>query len=136
MSLDVEVTHRLGAFGLDVAFQSAGGLTALFGPSGSGKTTVISIIAGLVAPQRGRVVVNDTILVGTARGVFVPPHRRRIGYVFQEPRLFPHLTVRGNLLYGRWFTPGRARQARPDLVIELLGLAPLLHRRPARLSGG
>jgi len=136
VSLDVSVTHRLGAFTLDVAFHGASGLTALFGPSGSGKTTLVNIIAGLVHPERGRVVVDDEVLVDTARGTFVRPHRRRIGYVFQEARLFPHLTVRQNLLYGRWFTRREARTTRPEPVIDLLGLGSLLDRRPGRLSGG
>ena len=136
MSLEVAVAHRLGGFALDTAFNAAAGLTALFGPSGSGKTTVVNIIAGLVRPERGRVVVNGETLVDTAQAIFVLPHRRRIGYVFQEPRLFPHLTVRQNLLYGQWFRPRAERAARPEHVIDLLGLTALLDRRPARLSGG
>jgi molybdate transport system ATP-binding protein len=136
MSLDVQVMHRMGTFTLDVAFHGAIGLTALFGASGSGKTTVVNIVAGLVRPDRGRVVINGQVLVDTDAGTFVPPHRRRVGYVFQEPRLFPHMNVRQNLFYGRWFTPHGAREAQPDAVIDLLGLAPLLDRRPIRLSGG
>ena len=136
MSLDVDVFRRLGAFTLQVTFRAEGGLTALFGASGSGKTTVVNIIAGLVRPERGRVVVNGDVVVDTERGMFVRPHRRRIGYVFQEPRLFPHMTVRRNLLYGRWFTPRHARDQSFEQVTDLLGLGPLLDRRPARLSGG
>ena len=107
------------------------GLTALFGRSGSGKTTLVDIVGGLIRPDRGRVAVDGQVLVDTERGVFVPKHRRRIGYVFQDSRLFPHLSVRSNLLYGRWFArePGGAAA---DLasVVELLGIGPLLERRP------
>ena len=136
MNLDVAVAHRLGEFRLDVAFRSDGGLIALFGPSGSGKTTIVNVIAGLVRPQRARIEVAGVILVDTARGVWVPPHRRRIGYVFQEARLFPHLTVRQNLLYGRWFRPRAERRADVGHVVDVLGLGPLLDRRPGPLSGG
>ena len=136
MSLEVAITHRLGAFSLEAAFRSEGGLTALFGPSGSGKTTVVNVIAGLVRPDRARVVVDGDVLVDTSRNVFVPPHRRHLGYVFQEPRLFPHLTVRRNLLYGRWFRKSAERRTAFDQVVDVLGIGPLLRRRPARLSGG
>src|SRR3954466_10732737 len=105
--LSVAVEHRLGDFRLDAAFESGGGLTALFGRSGSGKTTLVNAIAGLVRPTRGRIVVDGVTLVDTQAGVFLPKHRRRIGYVFQEGRLFPHLSVRQNLLFGRWFAHGR-----------------------------
>ena len=91
MNLEVDVYRRLGAFTLDVRFTTDGGLTALFGRSGSGKTSLINIISGLLRPDRGRVAVDGKVLVDTARGVFVPAHRRRLGYIFQEPRLFPHL---------------------------------------------
>src|SRR5580658_7478223 len=103
--LSVSVTHRLGGFTLDAAFESAGGLTALFGRSGAGKTSLINAIAGLYRPDSGRIAVDDTVLTDTAAGIFVPAHRRRVGYVFQEGRLFPHLNVRQNLVYGRWFAP-------------------------------
>ena len=141
MSLDVEIDHRLGAFRLQSSFRSEGPLTALFGRSGSGKTTLVNAVAGLIRPQRGRIVVEGTTLLDTAAGVFVPKHRRRIGYVFQEGRLFPHLTVRQNLLFGRWFagregprTPGKGSDL--DAVVALLGIGHLLQRRPAGLSGG
>ena len=101
MNLEVDVYRRLGAFTLEACFTTDGGLTALFGPSGAGKTSLVNIIGGLLRPDRGRVVVDGRVLVDTAQGVFVPKHRRRIGYIFQEPRLFPHLTVRQNLLYGQ-----------------------------------
>jgi molybdate transport system ATP-binding protein len=134
--LDIEITHRLGTFELDVAFRSGPGLTALFGPSGAGKTSVINIIAGLVRPQRARVAVDDAVLVDTDRRVFVPKHKRRIGYVFQEARLFPHLSVRHNLLFGRWFASRAGRRESRERIISLLGIEHLLDRRPSRLSGG
>jgi len=139
--LSVAVEHRLGDFTLDAAFDSGGGLTALFGRSGSGKTSLVNAIAGLIRPAHGHVVVDGEVLTDTARGVFVPARRRHIGYVFQEGRLFPHLTVRQNLLYGRWFARSRGRRAgghagEVEQVVELLGIADLLGRRPANLSGG
>jgi len=135
--LSVAVAHRLGGFTLDAAFDSAGGLTALFGRSGAGKTTLVNAIAGLFRPQHGLVVLDGERLTDTERRIFVPAHRRRIGYVFQEGRLFPHLNVRQNLLYGRWFAPRRdSGSGEVDHVIDLLGLASLLVRRPANLSGG
>jgi len=137
MTLAVDIRHRQGNFTLDVAFETRGGLTALFGRSGSGKTSIVNIIAGLVRPDAGRVGVDGTSLVDTARGIFVPRHKRRVGYVFQEGRLFPHLTVRQNLLYGRWFAPPVERRDDDlDRVVDLLGIAALLPRRPGRLSGG
>jgi molybdate transport system ATP-binding protein len=137
MTLAVDITHRLGQFLLDAKFDAAGGLTALFGRSGSGKTSIVNAIAGLIRPDRARIEIDGTVLNDTERAVFVPTHRRRIGYVFQEGRLFPHLTVRQNLLYGRWFAGGRGRPG-DDLerVLELLGIGHLVDRRPGRLSGG
>ena len=134
MTLHVAIEHRLGDFRLDADFRSEGGLTALFGPSGSGKTTVVNVIAGLVRPDRARIELDGETLVDTARGAFVPPHRRRLGYVFQEPRLFPHLTVRQNLLYGRWFSRSTERRTGLDQVVDVLGIAPLLRRRPGGLT--
>ena len=136
MTLAVDIGHRLGTFLLDVQFKTASGLVALFGRSGSGKTSIIDIIAGLIRPERGRVTIDATVLVDTEGGLFVPRHRRRVGYVFQEGRLFPHLTVRQNLLYGRWFAPQAKRGDDLDRVVNLLGIAGLLDRRPGRLSGG
>jgi molybdate transport system ATP-binding protein len=136
MALDIDVSHRLGDFRLAARFTAEDGLIALIGPSGSGKTSLVNIIAGLIEPQEGRVAIDDTILVDRGRGIFVKPRHRRIGYVFQDGRLFPHLTVRQNLLYGRLFVPKRERFATVGEVVELLGLAALLGRRPALLSGG
>src|SRR5881227_296381 len=134
--LSVAVQHRLGDFVLDASFESGAGLTALFGRSGSGKTSLVNAIAGLIRPERGRILVDGAVLTDTERGVFVPARRRRIGYVFQEGRLFPHLTVRQNLLYGRWFASRRGQAGEVEHVIDLLGISHLLDRRPAKLSGG
>ena len=136
MSLDVDVSLALGGFHLEAAFESAGPVTAVFGASGSGKTSLVNVIAGLIRPDRGLVRVDGKTLTDTANGVMLAPHRRRIGYVFQDARLFPHLTVSGNLAYGEWFVPARERYAARGQVIEFLGIGHLLDRRPAGLSGG
>jgi molybdate transport system ATP-binding protein len=129
MSFDVDVTRRLGDAHIDVAFTAGNGLTALFGPSGAGKTSLLNMIAGLVRPDRGHIVVDGETLFGT--GIDVPPDRRRAGYVFQDARLFPHMRVRANLAYGR-----RGASLPFDHVVELLGLGALLDRWPRTLSGG
>ena len=136
MSFEVALEHRLGTFRLDVAFEAPGGVTALFGPSGSGKTTVANAVAGLLSPARGRVAVGGRVLLDTGAGVEVPAHRRRVGYVFQEGRLFPHLSVRGNLMFGHRLVPRGEPREDPDRVVALLGIGPLLARRPRALSGG
>ncbi|MBM6595871.1 molybdenum ABC transporter ATP-binding protein [Microvirga pudoricolor] len=136
MTLEVDLSHPLGAFRLEARFRSEGRLTALFGRSGAGKTTLVRAIAGLIRPEAGRIVVHGRTLVDTANRVFVPMHRRRVGVVFQDARLFPHLSVRRNLLFGRWFTPRNARAASVGHVVDLLGIGHLLDRRPATLSGG
>jgi molybdate transport system ATP-binding protein len=136
MSLEIDIRHRLGAFTLAARFASEGRLTVLFGRSGSGKTTLVNMIAGLLRPDLGHVAVDGQPLVDTQRRLFVPVHRRRVGYVFQEGRLFPHLAVRHNLTYGRWFTPRGEHHGKFDDVVDLLGLGHLLERYPATLSGG
>jgi len=136
MTLIVEAKQRLGAFSLDAAFTSERGVTALFGRSGSGKTSMIRIIAGLARPDEGRVVLDGEALTETVKGIFVPKHRRRFGYVFQEARLFPHLSVRANLAYGRWFAPKTVRGENFDRIVDLLGIEMLLERSPSKLSGG
>ena len=135
--LRVSVLKRRGAFTLQAAFAApTPGITALFGRSGSGKTTLVDIICGLLAPDEGEVRLGDILLTDTRKAVSVPVERRRIGYLFQEPRLFPHLNVAGNLRYGA----KRAGAAAPviifDEVVSLLGLGALLQRRPQELSGG
>jgi molybdate transport system ATP-binding protein len=134
--LSVDVEKKLGDISLAARFRSEGGATALYGPSGAGKTTIVNMIAGLVAPDRGRISLEDETLFDSATNVNVPAHRRRIGYVFQEGRLFPHLSVARNLEYGRWMS-GRPRDtAEFERVVSLLDLGGLLARRPAKLSGG
>lgn len=133
--IQVQARKTLGDFRLEVSFSApAKGVLALSGPSGSGKTTVINLIAGLLTPETGRIAVGRRVLFDSRRGINLPPHRRRVGYVFQEARLFPHLSVRGNLVYG--MQRRRRDPRRVAAVVELLGLGELLRRRPARLSGG
>ena len=134
--LAVDVEKQLGAFNLAARFEAAGGVTALFGPSGAGKTSVINMIAGLLTPDRGSIVLGDKVLFDDAAAINLPPHRRQIGYVFQEDRLFPHLSVRQNLDYGRRMS-GHPRN--PDdfaRIVALLDIGHLLDRRPRLLSGG
>jgi molybdate transport system ATP-binding protein len=134
--LAVDVEKRLGDFTLAAKFETAGGATALFGPSGSGKTTLVNMIAGLVAPDRGRIALDDTVLFDSAARVNVPAHRRRIGYVFQEGRLFPHLSIGQNLDYGRWMGGLPADAAERARIVAMLDIGHLLDRRPGKLSGG
>jgi molybdate transport system ATP-binding protein len=136
MSLAIEVRHRLERIALDVTLRAGAGLTAIVGPSGAGKTTLLHLVAGLVRPDAGRIAIGDDVLVDTGRGVWIPPDRRRIGYVTQDSRLFPHLTVGQNLAFGHWFTPARVRRLTVSTIADMLDLHPLLARRPARLSGG
>lgn len=132
--LSVAIRHDFPGFVLDATFQAPPGVTALFGRSGSGKTTIVNAVAGLMRPDRGRIEADGLVLSDSATGRFLPPHRRGVGYVFQEARLFPHLTVRQNLLYGRWFSRGTGADF--TRIVDMLGIAPLLTRRPAALSGG
>jgi molybdate transport system ATP-binding protein len=134
--LAVDVEKRLGDFSLAARFETAGGVTALFGASGAGKTTLVNMIAGLVRPDRGRIVLDDTVLFDSKERIDVPAHRRRIGYVFQEGRLFPHLTVHSNLDYGRRMSGLAPDPAELERTVQLLDIAPLLERRPGKLSGG
>jgi molybdate transport system ATP-binding protein len=136
MTLTVDVEHQLGAFRLKSAFEAGEGVTALFGRSGAGKTSVVNAIAGILRPDRGCIAFEGEVLFDSERGIDVPTPRRRVGYVFQEGRLFPHLNVRQNLRYARLFSPHARRSDRFGHVVELLGLAQLLDRRPGNLSGG
>lgn len=136
MTLSVSLTHRFEGFTLDASFDAPDGITALFGRSGSGKTTIINAIAGLIDVDQGRISVGDRVLLDRATGRDMPTHKRRMGYVFQDARLFPHLSVSANLGFGARFSGGRPARAQMDQVVELLGLGPLLARRPADLSGG
>jgi molybdate transport system ATP-binding protein len=137
--LRVALRHRFGreGFALDASFATAtSGVTALFGPSGCGKSTILAAVAGLLRPQEGQVVLGDTVLLDTARGLCLPPERRRCGVVFQDSRLFPHLSVASNLRYGERRAPRDGGGPGFEEVVALLGIGPLLDRRPARLSGG
>ena len=134
--LRIDVERRIGSIAMQVAFETHARVTALFGRSGAGKSSLVNMIAGLVRPDRGRIEIDGQVLFDSARGVDIPAEARRIGYVFQEGRLFPHFTVRRNLLYGHDLTAGRERYVRFDQIVQLLGLADLLERRPGGLSGG
>ena len=134
--LSVDVDLKLRRFDLSARFTSTGNITALFGRSGSGKTTLINLIAGLAKPDRGRIAVGEAVLFHSDRGIDVLAAERRVGYIFQDGRLFPHLSVRHNLLYGERLTPAAERYVRLDQVVALLGLEHLLTRSPGALSGG
>ncbi|KQW31466.1 molybdenum ABC transporter ATP-binding protein [Rhizobium sp. Root274] len=134
--LELAIRHQQGAFTLDANLAIGRGLTALFGPSGSGKTTLVNIVAGLIRPTEGRVIFDGEPWSDTGLGVFLPPHERRIGYVFQEGRLFPHMSVSQNLRYGERRLPKGERREDLVRVTDLLGISSLLDRRPAHLSGG
>jgi molybdate transport system ATP-binding protein len=132
----IDVALSRGATRVAARFTAPPGLTALLGPSGSGKTSVLDMIAGLVRPDRGRIEVAGEVLFDSAAGICLPPEARACGYVFQDIRLFPHRTVRDNLLYGWRLAPPARRWITPDEVIAFLGIAPLLARAPRTLSGG
>ncbi len=134
--IEFDADKKLGDFDLSIAFDGDSGVTALFGPSGSGKTSVVSMIAGLMKPDRGRIVIGGETVFDSAAGIDVPAHRRRIGTVFQDGRLFPHISVARNLDYGRWMTGLPRDDAQFKHVIDLLDIAPLVARRPGTLSGG
>jgi molybdate transport system ATP-binding protein len=136
--LEVALRHRFGpaGFALDAAFSGAAGVTALFGPSGCGKSTILAAVAGLLRPRSGRILLDGAALLDTAAGRCVPPEARRCAMVFQEARLFPHLSVASNLRFGLRRAPRDAAGPSVDEVVALLGLAHLLGRRPGGLSGG
>jgi molybdate transport system ATP-binding protein len=136
MTLSITLSHRFGDFTLEAAFDAPPGVTALFGRSGSGKSTVVNAVAGLLRPDAGRIVLGERVLFDSAARVNLPPHRRRMGYVFQDARLFPHLTVRQNLTYGRWFARTGTDSSELARITDLLGIGALLDRRPGALSGG
>ncbi|MBR1158057.1 molybdenum ABC transporter ATP-binding protein [Bradyrhizobium elkanii] len=134
--LRVDITKQLGEFSLAASFTSEGRVTGLFGASGSGKTSLINTIAGLLRPDRGSIVIDGEILDDTATGIHVPTWRRRIGYVFQDARLFPHLDVGQNLDYGRRMNGLTEDPAQHRRIVDLLDIGALLDRRPGKLSGG
>ncbi len=137
MTIEVSLRHRFGDFALDAAFAlSRPSVTALFGPSGAGKTSIVQAIAGLFRPDQGRIVLNEHVVLDTKEGIAVPAAARRVGYVFQDSRLFPHMSVEDNLLFG-WRRAKTAADSREIArVIALLGLETLLARKPRHLSGG
>jgi molybdate transport system ATP-binding protein len=134
--LRVDVTRQLGEFSLEATFASEGRVTGLFGASGAGKTSLINLIAGLLQPDRGTIAIDGETLDDTATRLHVPAHRRRIGYVFQDARLFPHLDIRQNLDYGRRMNRLTEDPAQHKRVVDLLDIGALLDRRPGKLSGG
>jgi molybdate transport system ATP-binding protein len=134
--LRVDIAKQLGGFSLQATFESEGRVTGLFGASGAGKTSLVNMIAGLLKPDRGTIAIDGETLDDVAAGVHIPAHRRRIGYVFQEARLFPHLDVRQNLDYGRRMNRLDDDPVQRQRVTDLLDIGHLLERRPGKLSGG
>ncbi|MBR0869851.1 molybdenum ABC transporter ATP-binding protein [Bradyrhizobium tropiciagri] len=134
--LRVDISKQLGEFTLAASFESEGRVTGLFGASGSGKTSLINIIAGLLRPDRGTIVIDGETVDDSAAGIHIPAYRRRIGYVFQDARLFPHLDVGRNLDYGRRMNGLTEDPAQRKRVVDLLDIGSLLDRRPGKLSGG
>lgn len=136
MALSVALKHRLGTFALDASFDVPNGVTALFGRSGAGKTSVINAVAGLITPQAGRICIQDQVVFDSAAGINVPAHKRGVGYVFQDARLFPHLSVSGNLSYAAKFGRAAIDDRLQRRIVDMLGIDHLMSRRPAGLSGG
>ncbi|HLO77448.1 MAG TPA: ATP-binding cassette domain-containing protein, partial [Magnetospirillum sp.] len=134
--LDLCIRRRQGAFNVSVDLRSGPGVTALFGRSGSGKSSVINMVAGLARPDAGHIKVDGKVLFDSAAAINLAPERRRLGMVFQDARLFPHLSVAGNLCFGMNRLPRAERRVTVDSVVEVLGIGHLLDRRPAKLSGG
>ena len=134
--LSVQALQKRPDFTLDVAFESDSAITALFGPSGSGKSTILNLVAGVKRPDSGRIVVAGNVLNDTNARIFVPPHKRRIGFVFQDAQLFPHFTVQQNIRFGQWFNRAEKQGLPLEAIVETLGIGALLKRRPATLSGG
>ena len=134
--IKLNVAKRFDGFSLECEATFDSGVTAVFGPSGSGKTTLLNCIAGMVTPDEGEIQVLGSTVYSSAAGTNVPPERRRFGYVFQNAALFPHMTVRANIMYGYRLTPAEHRETDPDDLVDLLQLSPLMERRVANLSGG
>jgi molybdate transport system ATP-binding protein len=132
----LDLRYACANFQLSAKFASDARIIGLVGPSGAGKTTLALLIAGLLRPNAGRLAANGVTLVDTDKGIFLPPEKRRIGFVFQDAMLFPHLSARQNILFGRWFTPKPERRVPFEQVVETVGVGHLLQRRPSTLSGG
>lgn len=136
MSFDIDLTVKRGAATITTRFSVGSGLTALFGPSGVGKTSILNAVAGLVRPERGHIRVSGEALFDSDARISLPPEKRACGYVFQDSRLFPHRTVRSNLLYGQKRAPAERRWMSLDEATAFLGIEALLGRMPRTLSGG
>lgn len=136
MSFDIAITLQRGGVRLEYAFKTGPGLTALFGPSGAGKTTLLDAVAGLIRPAQGHIAVAGTVLFDSTSKTDLKPDRRRCGYVFQDLRLFPHRTVRDNLLYGWKLARPKERWLSMETALDFLGIGHLLDRMPRTLSGG
>ncbi len=137
MNLKIDIRHQIGSLDLQARFTvDQPGITALFGPSGSGKTTLINAIAGLIRPDAGTIMLKDSTVFDAAAKTHLPPRKRRVGYVFQDARLFPHLTVRKNLLFAHRRSNNPLPENEIDAIIAMLGIGKLMSRRPAKLSGG
>lgn len=134
--LEIDLRHQRGSFTLTAQVEIEAGVTGICGASGSGKSTLIALLAGLLRPTTGRLSFQGVTLADPQSRHFVPAWRRQFGLVFQEGLLFPHLSVRDNLLYGEKRLPASQRQLSLDSVLQLLEIAPLAHRRPVQLSGG
>jgi ABC-type molybdate transport system, ATPase component len=136
MTLTVDLLHRFPDFELRAAFQAPRGLTAICGPSGAGKTTLINSLAGTISPSQGYIEINQRVLFNSKQHINLPPQERRVGYIYQDARLFPHLTVGQNLQLGRWFRKLPTAPEKTEHIIAMLGLDGLNKRRPSTLSGG
>lgn len=132
MSFEIDIRHRIGERQIALQARTGAGLVALFGPSGAGKTSILNMVAGLITPDEGRIAVAGDVMFDSSGGINLPPARRQAGYVFQDGRLFPHMRVRANLLYGRH---GAAPMSF-DAILDFLGIGHLLDRWPMTLSGG
>lgn len=134
--LTLRLRRRLSHFDLDIDVVCQGSVTAIYGPSGAGKTTLLNLVAGLIRPDSGHVELDGQVLYSSVEGTDQPPEARRLGYVFQDDLLFPHLSVDANLRYGYERLTGAERRFDPGQIVELLEIGPLLRRRPQHLSGG
>lgn len=135
-AFEIDLTLTRGERTIEASFTAGAGLTALIGPSGAGKTSLLDAVAGLLRPRRGRIVVAGKVLFDSAAGIDLPPEARACGYLFQDLRLFPHLRVRDNLAYASRLADPARRLMGVEELAEFLGIAPLLARMPATLSGG